>query len=268
MFSKQTLRELSSQTGLSKLTLKTNFEKLTLPHKKHHPRSVHVLADTTFFGSRINGKQWGVILFRDALSGEDLWWRFVEAERLSDYQLGLEQLTQLGYTVTSITCDGLRGLTQLLSHKIPVQLCQFHQKQTVRRYITQNPKLKAGKELKELVSMLDRLSYQEFRNYLQAYINYYRQFLNERTYDPVTQQTHFTHQRLRSAIRSLVTNLEYLFTYEQYPQLNISPTNNAIESHFSHIKTLVRVHRGLKVEMQQKLVTTILLNSSIVKEIP
>ncbi len=39
-----------------------------------------------------------------------------------------------------------------------MQMCQFHQKQIIRRYITNNPKTKAGQMLKEIVKMLPILN--------------------------------------------------------------------------------------------------------------
>lgn len=264
VFGKQTLRELSEKSKLTKLAIKNNFSKIKLPKKDHHPRLIYALVDCTFFGDKEHG-QWGVLVFRDALSGEDLWWKFIEEERLEDYKEGFKYLSDLGYKFLSVTCDGFRGLINVFQG-IPVQFCHFHQKQIIRRYVTKNPKLQAGIDLKELVEMLGEIPSEEFKQYLQAYLNYYRDFLSEKTIDPITKKSHFIHQRLRSAIRSLLTNFNHLFIYEKYPQLQISITNNAIESHFSHIKTLTRIHRGLKRKMKQKFIETLLLNSSIVKE--
>jgi len=115
--------------------------------------------------------------------------------------------------------------------------------------------------------MLGEIPSNEFKKYLQAYINYHRDFLNEKTIDPVTKKASFTHGRLRSAVRSLLTNFDNLFTYEKYPELKIPTTTNSLEAHFSHIKDISRIHRGLKRKMKEKLVETILLNSSIVKKI-
>jgi hypothetical protein len=194
-----------------------------------------------------------------------LWWKFIDQESLSDYKEGYHDLIELGYVFASVTCDGFRGLTNIFG-SCPVQFCHFHQKQIIRRYVTKNPKLIAGIELKELVEMLGEIPSDEFKKYLQAYLNHHKEFLAEKTVDPVTRKWHFTHQRLRSAIRSLLTNFNHLFTYEKNLDLQIPTTNNALESHFSHIKTLTRIHRGLKRKMKQKFIETILLNSSIVKK--
>lgn len=168
------------------------------------------------------------------------------------------------YKILSTTCDGFRGLTGVFKN-YPVQFCHFHQKQIMRRYVTKNPRLVAGIELKEIVEMLGELPSDEFKQYLVAYVNHHKDFLNEKTTDPFTGRKSFTHQRIRSAIRSLQTNLPNLFTYEKHPHLRIPTTTNSLESHFSHIKDISRIHRGLKRKMKEKLVETVLLNSSIVK---
>lgn len=222
-----------------------------------------MIVDSTFFGKK-DTQQWGVVVFRDELKRENLWWKFVNEEKLCHYQEGYDSLVKKGYKVFSTTCDGFRGLIGIFS-KSPVQFCHFHQKQIMRRYVTKNPRLIAGIDLKEVVEMLGEISHYEFKQYFKAYINCYRNFLNEKTVDPLTGKSIFTHQRLRSAIKSLLTNLPNLFTYQKYPNLKIPNTTNSLESHFSHIKDVTRIHRGLKRETKTKLVETILLNSSIVK---
>jgi hypothetical protein len=264
VFGKQTLRELSEISKLSKLTIKNNFTKIKILEKVHHPRPIHLLVDSTFFGKRDRGG-WGVVVFRDAAEKENLWWKFINEEKLIYYKEGYTFLMEKGYEILSTTCDGFRGLTNVFNNK-PVQFCHFHQKQIMRRYVTKNPRLKPGIELKEVVEMLGEIPGEEFKKYLQAYINYHKNFLNEKTIDPITRKSTFTHSRIRSAIKSLLTNFNNLFTYENYPELQIPITTNSLESHFSHIKTLTRIHRGLKRKMKQKFIETILLNSSIVKK--
>lgn len=262
VFSKQTLRELSGQTRESKLAIKRSFKHIHVPEKTHKPRPVNIVTDCTFFGKK--QKQWGVIVFRDVIEKENLWWQFIEEERLDHYLEGKDFLLHHGYKILSATCDGFRGLINLFQG-CPVQFCHFHQKQIMRRYVTKNPRLQAGIELKEVVEMLGEIPESEFKQYLAAYINHYRSFLNEKTTDPFTGTQRFTHRKLRSAIRSLHTNVPYLFTYQKHPSLKIPTTTNSLESHFSHIKDVLRVHRGLKRSSKEKVIETILLNSSIVK---
>ncbi|MDK4683372.1 hypothetical protein QDY69_10685 [Kingella negevensis] len=55
--------------------------------------------------------------------------------------------------IQSIICDGRKGLPQLFAD-IPVQLCQFHQVQTVIRYLIHKPKSLAAEQLRALTLTL------------------------------------------------------------------------------------------------------------------
>jgi len=69
---------------------------------------------------------------------------------------------------------------------------------------------------------------------------------------------HYTHRRLRSARRSIITNLPYLFTWQNYPELKIPDTTNYAESVHLRIKELLRVHRGFNSALKQKIIKEIL----------
>ncbi|HBE45395.1 MAG TPA: hypothetical protein DDW17_08150 [Deltaproteobacteria bacterium] len=67
----------------------------------------------------------------------------------------------MGYTIQAIVLDGRRGVRQLF-FDISVQMCHFHQKQIVTRYLTNNPKSVAGIALKKLTAMLCETNEKEF----------------------------------------------------------------------------------------------------------
>jgi hypothetical protein len=253
---------LHDDFGYSKTQLKTIFKSIPKEEKIHQPRLVNLVVDATFFGKKETG-QWGVVVFRDAKEKENLWWEFVYEERVESYQRGKREILALGYSFNAVTCDGLPGLVNVFNG-IPVQFCHFHQTQIVRRYVTENPKLQAGHDLLDLVKTLTLSNQNSFTQHLNQYLEKHRAFLNEKTIDILTNKEHPTHQRLLSAIRSLKHNIPYLFTYQKHPELFIPNTTNTLESHFSHIKDILRIHRGLTRSMKQKMIHAILLNSSIV----
>jgi hypothetical protein len=220
------------------------------------------VVDATYFGTK-ETRLWGVLVFRDQNEKENLWWKFIDEEKLWHYQEGKEYLLSLGYIILSVTCDGFSGLPELFS-PIPVQFCHFHQAQIVRRYTTLNPKIVAGHELLELVKTLTFTEEKIFGHRLNIFIDKYRSFLNEKTVNFSTGESFYTHKKLRSAVRSLQIHLHMLFTFERNPLLHIPTTTNSLESHFSHIKDIVRIHRGLSLPLKQKMIHAILLNSSIV----
>jgi hypothetical protein len=173
------------------------------------------------------------------------------------YRQGRAELERQGYTIRAIVLDGRPGVRQIFSD-IPVQMCHFHQKQIITRYLTNNPKLEAGRELKILTGTLCETNERNFIAALDAWHIYWSSFLKERTTDPVTGRWHHTHKRLRSAYRSLRLNLPYLFTYQNYPELNIPNTTNSLDGCFGYLKELARVHRGSTKSLKNKIIEDIL----------
>ena len=137
-------------------------------------------------------------------------------------------------------------------------MCQFHQMQIVKRYITSRPKLQAGIELKVIVDRLTHTDEASFTGWLKDWYRKWEEFLKERTKNPVTGKNGYTHSRLRSAYFSLRHNLEYLFTWERNLKLKIPNTTNSLDGTFAHVKDKVRIHRGLKRSRKQKLIEELL----------
>jgi hypothetical protein len=140
--------------------------------------------------------------------------------------------------------------------EVPVQLCQFHQAKTVRNYITNNPKTECGIELKNLMRELTKLDGVTFIDRFLLLSKTYRPFLLERN-----ENGQFMHKRLRSAIRSLKTNLPYLFACKNYSNLNIPNTTNSCDGSFAHWKNKVKIHRGLKRDRRQKMILELIKKS-------
>lgn len=97
--------------------------------------------DTTYFG-----RNFGVMTFKNSLTKEVLLKYYVKTETNMQYYKGIEEIARRGIKIQSIICDGRKGLFQLFG-EIPIHMCQFHQTQIIKRYLTQNPKLEASKEL-------------------------------------------------------------------------------------------------------------------------
>lgn len=85
----------------------------------------------------------------------------------------------------------------------------------------------------------------DFESSLKAWFERYRHYLNERTTHPETDKTHYTHPRLRSAYFSLKRNMDNLFVFEQYPDLNIPNTTNLLDGAFSDMKRRLECHHGM-----------------------
>lgn len=111
------------------------------------------------------------MLFQDASSGKILYRKFVKNETNKDYLDGLRYIAKRGTTIKAVVCDGHMGLLQAISF-CPVQMCQFHQSQIVRRLLTNNPHLPAGVELLTLMrSMFSLLNEANKKKFIDGFIN-------------------------------------------------------------------------------------------------
>ena len=211
-------------------------------------REVIVLMDTTYWG-----KNFGVMLFKDEITKENLLKYYVKAETNALYKQGIKKLEEQGFIIRGIVCDGRRGLINSFN-EIPVQMCQFHQAAIVRRYITKNPRMPAAIELKEITSLMKQTDKESFEGALNEWYDKWKVFLSERTINEKTGKSSYTHKRLRSAYRSLQTNLKWLFTWYDNIELGIPNTTNAIDGHFSDLKNKLRNHNGLSRKRKIKFI--------------
>ena len=134
-------------------------------------------------------------------------------------------------------------------------------KSIITRKITKKPKLKASKDLKRVVSYLDRVSECRFKYLLDSWHKRYEDFINEKTKDDSKRGWHYTDRNIRSAYKSLNKFLPYLFTYKKYPDLNISNTTNLLDGGcFSPLKSKLNIHRGTSKKMRRKMMIYFLEN--------
>ena len=202
----------------------------------------------------------GTLVFKDILENEVLIWKHIESEFVKDYSQLLQELLDLGYTIKAVIVDGKRGLYRAFN-KYPIQMCHFHQKKTIVRYITRNPRLEAGKDLQKIMHSLTKISESKFTKKLDKWYKKYQDFLTEKTINSETLKESYKHQRLLSAYRSLRTNLPYLFTYKKHTDFRINNTTNAIDGGvFSPMKKLLKIHNGFTKSLKLKMVDDYLLN--------
>lgn len=247
-----TVDQLTRKYHRSEKWIRTQLDAYRFPEYTIAPRPVVIVADATFFG-----RYWGVIVMRDPHQKENLYWNEIMTESPSVYQYGMIDLSRRGFTIKALVIDGRKGVREAFPG-ISIQMCQFHQVKIVTRYLTMNPILPAGQELRSVTLTLSSSNEDEFTARLNIWYQKWSWFLKERTVDPETKRWFYTHRRLRSACFSLKRNLPYLFTYEHYPGLNIPKTTNCLEGVFSHVKTAMRIHRGLIQKRKRKLIDFLL----------
>jgi hypothetical protein len=211
------------------------------------PKLANVLMDTTYFG-----RSFGVMVFKDSLTGQVMHKQFVKQETNQLYLSGIEELIKKGIQIQAIICDGRKGLFQLFG-EVPVQMCNFHQVAIIRRYLTKKPKMLASKELWDLVLLLSKTDKESFVGGLSSWYSKWSDFLNERRIDPEGRSS-YVHKKLRSAYRSLKTNLPWLFTWYDHFDKQIPNTTNAIDGQFADLKNKLRNHNGLSLERKKKFI--------------
>ena len=195
-----------------------------------------------------------MIVFR--ANGETLHYNQINYENIETIADNLRYLDELGYKYKSITIDGRKGILEYLRANYPntpMQYCIFHQKQTIRQCITNKPKTICGEEIKHIGNNLHEYNKDTLVNKLSEIKEKYKEFLKERS-----ENGRYKHRRIRRAIRSLIKNSEYLYTYKKYPELKIPTTTNNCDGYFSHIKTKLRVHSGLTKKHKEKLIEYLL----------
>jgi len=253
IWQRQTYSDLAKKYNKSKKWIQTKLDEVEVKNiVKLSPQSLVVVADVTFF-SRVKG----LCIFREPNLKKNIWWKFTLYEKVSIYQQGKEHLEKNGFKIEAIILDGKIGVRQVFSD-IPVQMCHFHQKQIVLRYLTSNPKLEASIELKNITATLSNTNEELFTEELNQWHDEWQDFLKEKTINPETGRWCYTHKRLRSAYRSLKTNLPYLFTYQKYPNLNIPNTTNSLDGYFNVLKSKLNVHRGLNRDRAKRVVIELL----------
>ena len=113
--------------------------------------------------------------------------------------------------------------------------------------------MQASKELWEHVLLLSKTDKESFVGGLKDWYDKWKDFLNERKID-ASGKNRYVHKRLRSAYRSLQTNLLWLFTWYDNMQLRIPNTTNAIDGHFADLKNKLRNHNGLSIVRKKKFI--------------
>ncbi len=258
LFGRRTISEICSILKVSHPKLLKEFDKIRVVEGLQEDVSadsvkiINLQIDATFFG-----REYGFLVFHDCK--KVIYFKEIKTESVKDFREGIIALKSSNYCIHSITIDGRRGyinnIRKLLG-KIPIQMCLFHQKAIIRRYITDRPRSQCGKDLKELMNLLCKPEEQQnFINQFDYLQSKYHRLLHQRN-----EFGEYKHNALRAAFRSLDQNMLYLFTYTDVKNSNIPPTINHLEGLFSHLKERIKIHRGLDKNRKKKAVRFLLKN--------
>lgn len=237
---KQTLLQLAEKHSVSVSTIQRRLRTVHSTRLISKDKDVVVLMDTTYWG-----RDFGVVMLYDCYRKKLLWRKFINRkEVVADYLEGIEWLEKYHFEIYGIVCDGLRGLAKSLM-RYKVQYCQFHQVKTICSYLTQKPKTEAGKELRKIALLLCHTDKESFEGILNEWYSKWGEWIKERSYDSQAKRNRYTHRKVRAAYFSLKRNMQYLWTFYDYPETSLPNTNNALEAVNTDLKTKLRVHNGL-----------------------
>jgi hypothetical protein len=191
----------------------------------------------------------------DAWSGQVLWLKFIEVETKAEYQEGLSFLIQNNYEILSVTIDGRIGIKEVFS-AYPTQICQWHFQINILHKTTLNPRTPLGQNLKYIATHFIN------QRWSKQHLSYAFETLNKSNIDFLNEKNHnnqYVHRKLRSAMRTIKTNLNNIFTFQDCPQLQIPNTTNHLDGGINpKIKKLVYDHRGLSKPRRNKLIEVLL----------
>ena len=252
---KQTLVQLAAKYKVAERTIRRDLEAMRFVHCVAKYKEVTIQLDTTYWG-----RNFGLMVIKDALRNKVLWHKYVRNETIAQYIEGVSWLQSKGFKIYGAVIDGMRGLAQAL-YPIPVQMCQFHQILITRRNLTQEPDLEASVELLDLVKNITRMDKESFVGAFDEWHEKYKDVLNERVHDKRIKRytPPYMRPRLRSAYLSLKRNMPLLWTYYDHPETGLPNTNNCIEGLFSDIKSKLRAHRGIGKNNRMKLIDEYIL---------
>ena len=162
VYQRQTIRQLASKYGKSRNWIRERILNVPVKEHRHDPEPIVAIADVTFFR-----RSFGILVVRAPHLKKNIYVQKVKNESIDAYWQAKKSLEDIGYAIEAIVLDGRPGVRQLFSD-IPVQMCHFHQKKIVTRYLTNNPKLEAGIELKKLTAILCDTNERDFAATLDA----------------------------------------------------------------------------------------------------
>lgn len=239
---KQTVAELAQMYKVSESTIKRRLSEI----KREWVQPAlfgggYVHLDVTYWG-----RGHGVLVALDSLTNKPLYLSIVGNETNKDYLDAVESIELRGYQIKGIIIDGREGLFKALSN-YPIQMCQYHMQEIVKRYLTKRPKLLAARALRDLVGRMSNMNKDDFESEYQLWKTEWHKVLTRRSKHR-DGTSRYTHARLRSAMNSIDRFLPHLFIF-QLPECQGMPnTNNKLEGTFTDLKKNLNNHSGMSAE--------------------
>jgi len=256
-YGKQTLSQIGAKIGCSIPTIQKRLDEFILPTFVVKPRPIILVMDALYFGKKKDKD--GLLVGKDWITKQIIYYEFIQSETKAVYQKARNTLEVSAFEILAVITDGRPGIKNVFSN-LPLQMCQFHLIQIVNRYITKRPKLIPALQLRTLLEGLTTTTEYAFKLRFNYWLEVNEDFLNEKTVSLETGRKIYKHKRLRSAVRSIQTNLEHLFICKNktYSNLHIPNTTNCLDGWFAHLRKLLGCHNGLRKDRRNRVIKYIL----------
>lgn len=206
---------------------------------KIKPEKIILLMDTTYFWR----KYWYMIFrawYPEKRKWKNLLWYKIKYETNDKYREGFKYLMNKWREIVGIVCDWRQWLLWWF-WEIPTQMCIYHMKQIITRYLRKRPRLKENKELKNIGMCIWEYPKEDIEIALEIWRQTNNNWFNEKN-----EKWNYMHLKTRKAYRSMKRKLYRCYTFKRHRELWIPTTNNSLESINSHLKTKLWIHRWLK----------------------
>ncbi len=254
---KQTLEVISGESGYSVRTLKRYFDGYlsSPPILSVYPsEKVNLLIDGTYFTQDLC-----LIVYRDNTIKFTQLYRLSDGEWYDEIKEDLENLLALNVQIESITCDGHRAILKAISKvckDVKLQRCIIHIQRMCRIWLSANPKSNTGIDLRSIVSKLHLIKSESQKQiWLRQLVDWYQEyhdFVNEKSYNPETGRYWYKHKMVRRSFTVIRKALPNMFHYLENPR--IPKSTNGLESFFGHLKSNLRIHRGLSKQHKKNFI--------------
>jgi transposase-like protein len=189
-----------------------------------------------------------LIIYYDYINKKVVRFWFYDWEKYEYIKEDLEVLkNEFKYEIEWFVLDWAKPIIRAVEKIYPeakIQRCLTHIHRQTRNYLSKNPKTKAWKELKKLITFK---AFNNEKSFIRRYNNWeekYSYFLNERTVN--WNDSRYTHRRLRSAKSHIKNAIPYMFHYLNNSK--IKKSNNDLEWLNWILNTQINRHKWLRID--------------------
>lgn len=189
-----------------------------------------------------------LIIYYDYINKKIVRFWFYDWERYEYIKKDLEVLkNEFKYEIKWFVLDWSKQIIKAVEKVFPdakIQRCLTHIHRQVRNYLSKNPKTKAWKDLKKLITFNAFNNKKNFIKKFNLWEEKYSDFLNERTIN--WNNYWYTHTKLRSAKSHIKNAISNMFYYSQ--DENIKKSNNDLEWLNWILDSHILRHKWLRID--------------------